>query len=144
MIRSIEHVAIAAKNTEALARWYCDTLGFTVVVAGRPRGTGLGLDQGTWFVGPPEGDVRKVALACGAAGEFMPDAARMKADVFVTGEMRFHDFYDARTRGVSLVVAGHYATERFALEELARTLGERFGDVEVWASERETDPVGWV
>ena len=28
--------------------------------------------------------------------------------------------------------------------ELARTLGERFGDVEVWASERETDPVGWV
>jgi glyoxylase I family protein len=55
MIRSIEHVAIAAKNTEALARWYCDTLGFTVVVAGRARGTGQGLDQGTWFVGPPEG-----------------------------------------------------------------------------------------
>jgi glyoxylase I family protein len=48
MIRSIEHIAIAAKDTAALARWYCDTLGFRVVVEGGP--------QGTWFVGPPEGE----------------------------------------------------------------------------------------
>ena len=47
MIRSIEHVAIAARDTGALGRWYCDTLGFRAVVDG-------GRD-GTWFVGPPEG-----------------------------------------------------------------------------------------
>ncbi|MGH2355761.1 MAG: VOC family protein [Chloroflexota bacterium] len=47
MIQSIEHIAIAAKDTGALARWYCDTLGFRAVVDGGP--------QGTWFVGPPEG-----------------------------------------------------------------------------------------
>ncbi len=48
MIRAIEHVAIAAQDTAALARWYCDTLGFKVVVEGGP--------QGTWFIGPPEGE----------------------------------------------------------------------------------------
>lgn len=47
MIRGIEHMAIAAKDTAALARWYVDTLGLRVVVEG---------GQGTWFVGPPEGD----------------------------------------------------------------------------------------
>jgi glyoxylase I family protein len=47
MIRAIEHVAIAARDTAALARWYCDTLGFRAVVDGGPGGI--------WFVGPPEG-----------------------------------------------------------------------------------------
>src|SRR5438270_5059599 len=46
MIRAIEHIAIAAKDTAALARWYCDTLGFHAVVDG---------GRGTWFVGPPDG-----------------------------------------------------------------------------------------
>ena len=47
MIRAIEHMAIAAKETGKLAQWYCDTLGFKVVVEGGPTGT--------WFVGPQEG-----------------------------------------------------------------------------------------
>ena len=42
MICVVEHVAVAAKDTAALARWYCDTLGFRVVVAGQPRGSGQG------------------------------------------------------------------------------------------------------
>ena len=46
MIRSVEHMAIAAKDTAALAGWYRDTLGFRVVVEGG--------HQGTWFVGPLE------------------------------------------------------------------------------------------
>ena len=47
MIRSVEHMAIAAKDTAALARWYINTLGFRAVVEG---------GDGTWFVGPPEGE----------------------------------------------------------------------------------------
>jgi catechol 2,3-dioxygenase-like lactoylglutathione lyase family enzyme len=46
MIRAIEHTAIAAQDTAALARWYCETLGFHPVVEG---------GQGIWFIAPPEG-----------------------------------------------------------------------------------------
>lgn len=46
MIRAVEHVAIAAKDTNALARSYCSTLGFSIVVAARSP-------QSTWSVGPP-------------------------------------------------------------------------------------------
>jgi glyoxylase I family protein len=48
MIRAIEHIAIAARDTAALAHWYCDALGMSVVVEGGPGGI--------WFVGPPEGE----------------------------------------------------------------------------------------
>ena len=62
------------------------------------------------------------AVACGAAGEFLSDAVRAKADVFLTGEMRFHDYLAARAAGLALVLPGHYATERGGVEDLAERL----------------------
>jgi putative NIF3 family GTP cyclohydrolase 1 type 2 len=85
--------------------------------------------------------VTRVAVACGAAAEFMKDAAQAHADVFVTGEARFHDCLAARSEGIELVLAGHFATERFAVAEFATVLKRNFGDLEIWASERETDPL---
>jgi dinuclear metal center YbgI/SA1388 family protein len=95
-------------------------------------------------VGDLERKVQSVAIACGAAGEFLSDAARAGADVFLSGEMRFHDYLAAQAQGVSLLLPGHYATERFAVEELADWLRGRCDGVEVSASRHETDPVSWV
>lgn len=97
--------------------------------------------SGVQVVGDLHGKVQRVAIACGAAGEFLADAAKAKADVFLTGEMRFHDYLAARSRGVSLILPGHYATERPAVEELAARLQNHFPEVRVWASRREMDPV---
>ena len=88
--------------------------------------------------------VQRVAVACGAAGEFLADAARARADVFLTGEMRFHDYLDAQARGMALLLPGHYATERFGVEELALRIRGQWPELEVWASRRESDPVHWV
>ena len=85
--------------------------------------------------------VERIAVVCGAGGEFLNDAARARADVLVTGETRFHDYLAAEAQGVALLLPGHYATERFGIEELARRLQGDWPDVEVWASRRECDPV---
>ncbi|MBO0699685.1 MAG: Nif3-like dinuclear metal center hexameric protein [Zavarzinella sp.] len=98
----------------------------------------------TQVVGDLDRPVRRVAIACGAAGEFLSDAAKAKADVFLTGEMRFHDYLSAEAQGIALILPGHYATERPAVEELAARLGQEFPDLVVWPSRRETDPVKWV
>jgi dinuclear metal center YbgI/SA1388 family protein len=95
-------------------------------------------------VGEPERTVRKVAIACGAGGEFLADAARARADVLLTGEVRFHDCLEAQARGLALVLPGHHATERCGVEDLARRLQERWPELTVWASNRERDPVRWV
>jgi dinuclear metal center YbgI/SA1388 family protein len=95
-------------------------------------------------VGDPARPVERVALVCGAGGDLLADAVRARADVFLTGEMRFHDYLTARAQGLALCLPGHYATERFALEALADRLRAQWPDLDVAASRREQDPVHWV
>ncbi|WP_152050000.1 Nif3-like dinuclear metal center hexameric protein [Tautonia marina] len=92
-------------------------------------------------VGAPDRRVERVAVACGGADDFVGDAARSGADVFLTGEARFHRALEAEAKGIGLIVAGHHATERPAVEMLATRIGRSFPDVTVWASRREHDPL---
>jgi putative NIF3 family GTP cyclohydrolase 1 type 2 len=94
-------------------------------------------------VGDARKRVARVAIVCGAGGEFLHDAVRARADVLLTGEMRFHDYLAAQAQELALVLPGHYATERFGVEELADRLQEQWKDVAVWASRSERDPVTW-
>jgi dinuclear metal center YbgI/SA1388 family protein len=97
----------------------------------------------TWFVGDAASTISRVGIACGAAAEFMGDASRHGCDVLLTGEARFHACLEARTRGIALVLPGHYPTERPAMENLAERLANQFPDLNVWASSVEADPVQW-
>jgi dinuclear metal center YbgI/SA1388 family protein len=95
------------------------------------------------FVGEPDRVVGKVAVVCGSGASLLGEAVRAGADVLLTGEARFHDLLEARARGLALVLPGHYASERFGLEELASRLATVFPTLTVWASNREIDPVSW-
>jgi dinuclear metal center YbgI/SA1388 family protein len=99
--------------------------------------------QAVGMVGEPERQVQRVAVACGSAGEFLPDAVRSRAELFVTGEVRFHDLLRAQADGLALLLPGHYATERCGVEELARRLQAEWPDLEIWASRCESDPLTW-
>ncbi len=94
-------------------------------------------------VGDPAHMVSRIAVACGAAGEFLKDAQGARCDVLMTGEMRFHDYLAARASGVGLVLPGHYATERFAVEDLAEWLNAQVTGVQARVSRAERDPVSW-
>jgi dinuclear metal center YbgI/SA1388 family protein len=85
--------------------------------------------------------IQRVAVACGAAGEFLSDAIREKAELFITGEMRFHDLLRAESSGISLLLPGHYATERPAVEQLAETIERSIAGVRAWPSASEHDPL---
>jgi dinuclear metal center YbgI/SA1388 family protein len=102
---------------------------------------GAGMVQAVGDLARP---VRRVAIGCGAGGELLGDALRCGADVFLTGELRFHDYLEAQARGLALVLPGHYATERPGVEDLARRLQEQWPQLQVWASRREQEPVQWV
>ncbi|MFN8857508.1 MAG: Nif3-like dinuclear metal center hexameric protein, partial [Planctomycetaceae bacterium] len=85
--------------------------------------------------------VRRVGIACGSAGELLRLARQRRCDVFLTGEARFHTALEARESSIALVLAGHYATERPAMERLASTLSEAFPGLETWPSTSERDPL---
>jgi len=95
------------------------------------------------YVGQSNSQIKRVGIACGSAVEFLPDAVQAGCDVLLTGEARFHALLEARAEGIALILPGHYATERPAMETLAKTLEKQFNQLTVWASEQETDPLCW-
>ncbi len=96
------------------------------------------------LVGDPDRSAERVAIACGAAGEFLPDAVQAGADVFLTGEARFHDYLAAHAQGIGLILPGHYASERIGVEALAERLQAEWPNLDIWPSRRERDPVHWI
>jgi dinuclear metal center YbgI/SA1388 family protein len=99
---------------------------------------------GMQFVGDPAKSVQSVAIVCGAAASMLPEVMAAGADVFITGELRFHDCLAAQQQQLALLLPGHYASERFGMEELARELQALLPELQVWASQRECDPVQWL
>ncbi len=55
--------------------------------------------------------IKKIAVCGGAGGEFIYDPSLSDIDAFVTGEVKHHEFIDAKENGISIFSAGHYETE---------------------------------
>jgi GTP cyclohydrolase I len=103
--------------------------------------TSLKIASPLQFVGEPERPVVHIAIACGSAGELLEIAEVAGCDCFVTGEARFHTALAAQAAGLSMILLGHYASERFAVEELAERIATACTDSQVWASVDESDPL---
>ena len=95
-------------------------------------------------VGGAEQIIRRVAVGCGSAGQFLTAARAAQCDLLVTGEASFHTCVEADATGIAILLPGHYASERFAMERLSATLAARFSECVVWPSRRESDPLRWV
>jgi len=96
------------------------------------------------IAGPQDQTISRAAVACGAAGSFLDDAIAAGCDLFVTGETNFHTCLEAEARGVTLLLISHYASERFAVEQLAEHLKAEFDPLTIWASEQDKNPLTWV
>ena len=81
--------------------------------------------------GNPNRMISRVAV-CGGAGAFLAEAAQAGgADAFVTSDVRHHEFWEASSRGLALLDAGHGATETPGMRALARMLPPLLARVEV-------------
>ena len=83
-------------------------------------------------------EINRVALCGGSGAEFMADAEALGADAFLTGEIKYHDYFDHPT--LLLVEAGHYETEQYTKELLRDIITKKLPEVEVLISEVRTNP----
>ncbi len=98
---------------------------------------GLKLVRHTPLLGTP---VLKVAL-CGGAGSFLTaHALAAGAQVYITADVKYHEFFDANDR---LVIAdiGHWESEQFTIDLLFDVLLSKFPTFAVLKSEIATNPV---
>lgn len=79
--------------------------------------------------------VQKVAVGGGACGSMVEDALAQGCDTFVTADLKYNQFLDAKALGLNLLDAGHFPTENVVCAPLARRLAKEFPQVEVTVSQ---------
>lgn len=84
--------------------------------------------------------IHQVAVISGAGGSLLEEAIRAGADALVTGEAAHHIALEAKAKGITLVAAGHYATERPVVPVVAEYLRRQFPEVPVLESKADLDP----
>jgi len=70
--------------------------------------------------------VKKIAWCTGAAQSYIEDAAKLGADVFISGEISEQTTHQALEMDVAYIAAGHHATERYGIQALGAHLAEKF------------------
>ncbi|MCS6928088.1 MAG: Nif3-like dinuclear metal center hexameric protein [Saprospiraceae bacterium] len=91
----------------------------------------------TALLGKP---VQRIAL-CGGAGSFLlPQAIAAGADVFVSADFKYHEFFDAEGR-ILIADVGHYESEFFTIELLRDIVQEKFPTFALHLTELRTNPV---
>ena len=84
--------------------------------------------------------VKKVAV-CGGSGSFLLGKAKARgADVFVTGDMKYHQFFEAEGKIVVMDI-GHFESEQFTRELFYDLLMKKFPKFAVRLSEKEQNPI---
>lgn len=92
-------------------------------------------------IGNPQAQVRKAAVCGGAGGDFVPDAIREGADLYITSDVKHHEAQWARENGLMLIDGGHWGTEKIFVPVMAEHLRESFeGRLEVVGSAVNQDP----
>ena len=86
--------------------------------------------------------IKKVAL-CGGAGIFLlKNALVAGAQVFITGDVKYHEFFDADDK-ILLADIGHFESEQFTIELLTEFLQQKLLNFAVLKSEINTNPVNY-
>lgn len=98
---------------------------------------GLNIVRHTALLGRP---ISRVAV-CGGAGSFLlADAIRSGADVFVTADFKYHEFFDAEDKTIVADI-GHFESERFTQELLLEIIQKKFPNFAVRLTELDTNPI---
>jgi len=170
--------------THGVNKKICDKLGLTncKILFPSPNGEGLGVRSGSGMIGTLSSPLTEISFlnkikkvmrvsslrhtallnkkvdkvaVCGGSGSFLlSEAIRQKADVFVTSDFKYHQFFDAENK-IVIADIGHYESEQFTKELLRDLLMEKFSifaprfkkgekKISLLLSEINTNPINYL
>lgn len=99
----------------------------------------LSVIKHTALLGKP---IKKVAV-CGGAGSFLlKDAIAQKADVFITSDLKYHEYFDADNK-ILLIDIGHWESEQFTINLIVDFLNNKFPNFATFIAGEKTNPVNY-
>ena len=94
----------------------------------------------TGLLGKP---IKRVAVCGGSGSSFLNKAIAQKADIFVSGDFKYHQFFDAE-KHIIIADIGHYESEQFTKEVFYELLTKKFPRFAVHLSAINTNPVNYL
>ena len=94
----------------------------------------------TQLLGKP---IRKVAVCGGSGSSYLSKAIAQKADIFISGDFKYHQFFDAEQQ-IIIADIGHFESEQFTKEVFYELLTKKFPKFAVHLSDLNTNPVSYL
>ncbi|HET8572303.1 MAG TPA: Nif3-like dinuclear metal center hexameric protein [Edaphocola sp.] len=94
------------------------------------------------YTQPHQNEVQRIAF-CGGSGSFLlPAAIRQNADVFLSADFKYHQFFDAENQ-IIIADIGHYESEQFTVEIFSEILKEKFPNFATHLTNINTNPINY-
>lgn len=87
--------------------------------------------------------ISRVAVAGGSGGFLLEDAKKAKADIFITSDYKYHEFFDANGE-IIIADIGHYESEQFTIDLLCELINKNFSTFAAHCTEVNTNPVNYL
>ena len=86
--------------------------------------------------------VVKIAVCGGSGGFLLNKAIAVDADVFITADYKYHEYFDANNR-IMVVDIGHYESERFTIDLLHGLIINKFRNFAAHCTKINTNPINY-
>jgi dinuclear metal center YbgI/SA1388 family protein len=86
--------------------------------------------------------IKKIALCGGSGSSLLSESIRQNADVFISGDFRYHQFFQAENK-ILIIDIGHFESEQFTKEIFYNLLMKNFPNFAVHFSSVNTNPINY-
>ena len=87
--------------------------------------------------------IQRVALCGGSGSSFLSDAMNANADVYLTGDIKYHEFFEAQKR-ILIADIGHFESEQFTKEIFHEIITKKMPTFAVQISDSKTNPINYL
>jgi dinuclear metal center YbgI/SA1388 family protein len=87
--------------------------------------------------------IKRVALCGGSGSEFLTDAIASGADIFITGDFKYHQFFDAQKQ-IVIADIGHFESEQFTKDIFFEIITKKMPTFAVQISDSKTNPINYL
>jgi dinuclear metal center YbgI/SA1388 family protein len=88
-------------------------------------------------------EIRKVAFCGGSGASLLPKALSAKADIFITADMKYHQFFDADGK-ILVADIGHFESEQFTVDIFYDYLTKKLPNFAIRKSKVKTNPINYL
>ncbi len=87
--------------------------------------------------------ISRVALCGGSGSSFLQDAITANADVYISGDFKYHEFFDAQKR-IVIADIGHFESEQFTKDIFFEIITKKMPTFAVQISDSKTNPINYL